>query len=156
MFENVKKRLKKDERGLTLVELLAVVVILAIVAAIAFVIIGNVIANSKKDAHIANAQQIISSVKLAESSGDVTESQLTSTGGFDVISNDGPKLDTIGEVLDPWDKEIYDSVTVFKDGGTYRITMSPNGPEGDKGCEISGTPEKDLQEGRGTVCNPED
>lgn len=152
MFENVKRRLKKDERGLTLVELLAVVVILAIVAAIAFVIIGNVIANSKKDAHIANAQQIISSVKLAESSGDVTEGQLTSTGGFDVIESKTPKLDTIGEVLDPWDKDIYDSVTVFKESGKYRITMSPNGPEGDKGCEISNRTEKQLQGDRDKAC----
>lgn len=151
MFENVKKRLKKDERGLTLVELLAVVVILAIVAAIAFVIIGNVIANSKKDAHISNAQQIISSVKLAESSGDVTESDFD--GGYKVIEGKKSKLNTIGSIVDPWDKEDYESATVTKeDGDVYKITMSPNGPEGDKGCEISGTSEKQLQEGRSEVC----
>ena len=152
MIQNVKKRFKKDERGLTLVELLAVVVILAIVAAIAFVIIGNVIANSKKDAHIANAQQIISSVKLAESSGDVTESDLT--GGFKVIDGKTPELDTIGEVLDPWEKEVYTNVTVKKENDEYKITMDPNGPggENDKGCEIDGKSEKQLQGGREDAC----
>src|SRR5699024_9174018 len=59
----------KNERGLTLVELLAVIVILAIVAVIAFVFIGGIIENSKKDAHIANAQQAIAAAKLHEASG---------------------------------------------------------------------------------------
>src|SRR5690625_2970786 len=60
----------KNERGLTLVELLAVVVILAIIGTIAFVLIGNIIENSKKDAHIANAQQLIHSAKLYEADGN--------------------------------------------------------------------------------------
>src|SRR5690625_2472633 len=62
----VKKWMKrlKNERGLTLVELLAVIVILAIIGTIAFVMIGNIIENSKKDAHIANAQQLIAAAKL--------------------------------------------------------------------------------------------
>lgn len=64
----------KNERGLTLVELLAVIVILAIIAIIAFVFIGGVIENSRKDAHIANAQQIISAAKLHEATGgDLTK-----------------------------------------------------------------------------------
>lgn len=63
MFQNVKKRLK-DQRGLTLVELLAVIVILGIIAAIAVPSIGGIINKTKEDAKVAEAVQIISSAKL--------------------------------------------------------------------------------------------
>ncbi|WP_431307296.1 type II secretion system protein [Ferdinandcohnia quinoae] len=57
----------KNQNGLTLVELLAVIVILGIIAAIAVPSIGGIIDNSKKDAHIANAQQMVSGAKIAVS-----------------------------------------------------------------------------------------
>src|SRR5690625_5672536 len=82
-MKNMIKRFK-NERGITLVELLAVVVILAILGTIAFVLIGNVIENSKKDAHIANAQQLISAAKLYEADGgelgSISAEQLESQG----------------------------------------------------------------------------
>lgn len=138
-------RLKKDQRGLTLVELLAVVVILAIVSAIAFVVIGNVIENSKKDAHIGNAQQIISAVKVAEASGDIKQSELEGTGK-DVIG-----LDTIGSAVDPWDKKPYASATVSKDAdGKYSIKLVLKDTNSDK-CPIDNS-EEELQEGRAKVC----
>lgn len=55
----------KDENGLTLVELLAVVVILGIISSIAVPSIGGLIDNSRKDAHVANAQQMINATKIA-------------------------------------------------------------------------------------------
>src|SRR5690625_407684 len=111
----------KNERGLTLVELLAVIVILAIIAVIAFVFIGGVIENSKKDAHIANAQQIISAAKLSEATGE-------DLSGDGVSVEDLQKSDHLDQVLDPWDKKTYTEETLkntkvkkVEDGG-YQIT----------------------------------
>ncbi|GAJ57996.1 prepilin-type N-terminal cleavage/methylation domain-containing protein [Geobacillus thermoleovorans] len=58
------KRIIKNERGLTLIELLAVIVILGIVAAIAIPAIGGLINKSKDDAKIAEGIQIINAAKL--------------------------------------------------------------------------------------------
>ncbi len=72
----------KNEKGLTLIELLVVVVILGIIAAIAVVSIGGLLDNSKKDAHLANAKQMISAARMA------------------VTENAGPKTYTLQELVD--------------------------------------------------------
>jgi type IV pilus assembly protein PilA len=64
MFKNMKKQLN-NEKGLTLIELLAVIVILAIIAAIAVPAIGNIINNSHDKALLADASNILSGAKIA-------------------------------------------------------------------------------------------
>ncbi|MBP0725405.1 prepilin-type N-terminal cleavage/methylation domain-containing protein [Bacillus sp. RG28] len=76
------KRFLKNEKGLTLIELLAVIVILGIVAAIAIPAVGNIIHKSKVDAVKADAVQILSSAKTyvaangVPSTGVITSAQL--------------------------------------------------------------------------------
>lgn len=64
MFKNMKKRIK-NEKGLTLIELLAVIVILAIIAAIAIPAIGNIIQNSRDKAVLTEASNLLSGAKIA-------------------------------------------------------------------------------------------
>ncbi|MGG4022540.1 prepilin-type N-terminal cleavage/methylation domain-containing protein, partial [Geobacillus stearothermophilus] len=77
------KRLLKNERGLTLIELLAVIVILGIIAVIAIPAIGAIMDNSKKDAHIANAKQMVSAVRLAIANDQNTKTSYTMQELFD-------------------------------------------------------------------------
>lgn len=55
----------KNEKGMTLVELLAVLVIIGIIAAITIPLIGNVIENSRNKATVSEAVNIIEAAKLA-------------------------------------------------------------------------------------------
>ena len=58
VFMKKLRKYSKIKKVLRLVELLAVIVILGIIAAIAVPSIGSIIDNSKKDAHIANAEMV--------------------------------------------------------------------------------------------------
>src|SRR5690625_1076907 len=114
-INQLKKQLK-NERGLTLVELLAVIVILAIVAIIAFVFIGGVIENSKKDAHISNALQIVQAAKLHEATGGDAK-------GLSV--KELQNREYLDDILDPWTKEEYedlDNAEITKENGVLGIS----------------------------------
>lgn len=54
----------KDQKGLTLIELLAVIVILAIIAAIAIPAIGNIIGNSRVNALKSDGQNALSAANI--------------------------------------------------------------------------------------------
>jgi type IV pilus assembly protein PilA len=66
------KRFLKNERGLTLIELLAVIVILGIIAAIAIPSITGLINKSKDDAKVAEGIQIINAAKLYMTANNFT------------------------------------------------------------------------------------
>jgi len=135
------KNMKKDQRGLTLVELLAVVVILAIVAAIAFVLIGNVIDNSRKDAHISNAKQLISSAKLYEANGGTVDTK----GVQSTVLQDN---DFLGPLINPWTKETYTGTVYKSDDGVYSVSLNAENQ-----CNIDNKTEEYLNTNkRDTIC----
>lgn len=82
----MKKMIKKN-KGFTLVELLAVIAILAIIVAIAVPTIGNVIGDSEEKAHEANVELIENAARLAHVSGLEVEDD----GGYSIneLKNNG-------------------------------------------------------------------
>jgi type IV pilus assembly protein PilA len=121
MLITLKKRLK-NQRGLTLVELLAVIVILGIISAIAVPSIGKIISNTEKDAKVAEAKQIISAARLYVASEDPGDTTLTNLAALtDYLDN--VKDDTFVVTIDESDsgKYIYtlsghDAVTLVEQG----------------------------------------
>lgn len=145
-MRNMMKRLR-NERGLTLVELLAVIVILAIIAVIAFVFIGGIIENSKKDAHIANAQQVISAAKLSEATG----------GSADTNAEELQEGDFLDQILNPWEKKQYEDlegikvskVTEGENKGQYQIKMLSDGND----CDLNATEAELSKKDRKELCD---
>ena len=120
----------KDERGLTLVELLVVVVILGIIAAIAVVAIGGIIENSKKDAMVADAKQMVSAAKLHTASNPNAtglEFITTSGTGSSATTTKGDGYDYISSLKDPFGDGEYTNASVAisqKTDGKYAYTVT--------------------------------
>ncbi|PJO41470.1 prepilin-type N-terminal cleavage/methylation domain-containing protein [Lysinibacillus xylanilyticus] len=80
MFKKIlNKKLLKNQKGLTLIELLAVIVILAIVAAIAIPAIGNIIDNSKFNGVKADAINVINAANLYYTDNPAEKDEVTVT-----------------------------------------------------------------------------
>lgn len=113
------KQLRKNEKGLTLIELLAVIVILGIVAAIAIPAIGSIINNSKQDAHKANALMVLNAAKLAEAAGvEYVDNKMT----LDYLVEKG-YLSTVPK--NPSDDQPYDGASSYvkKEDRTYSVVL---------------------------------
>ena len=93
--ENRFNKLMKDETGLSLVELLAVVVIIAIIAGIGVIAIGNIIQNAREDAAISDVQTAYSAAVLCQS----TEVTPNSGSGANPNPNEFTLQDVIGANL---------------------------------------------------------
>ncbi|WP_028399378.1 type IV pilin protein [Ectobacillus panaciterrae] len=107
------KKFLKNEKGLTLVELLAVIVILGIVAAIAVPTIGSVIQKSKENAIKADALQVLSAAKTYVAENGIPT---TTTG---TISKDD-----LDKYIDKADLSNTYSVKVSSDGKVFQLTTN--------------------------------
>ncbi|MCJ1908690.1 prepilin-type N-terminal cleavage/methylation domain-containing protein [Planococcus ruber] len=85
----------KDQKGLTLIELLAVIVIIAIIAAIAIPAIGNIIENSRVGAVKSDAINVLSAATLYETDGNKAGTDGTVT--VTALKTAG-YLDDLGEI----------------------------------------------------------
>ncbi|EOR25499.1 MAG: prepilin-type N-terminal cleavage/methylation domain-containing protein [Niallia nealsonii] len=111
MRQLIKQRIK-NEKGLTLIELLAVIVILGIIAAIAIPSISGIIQKSREDAVKSEAITIINAAKNYVAANGLPES------GTDTI-----KEEDLKEFIS--DTKFKDkNYTVSVDGTTYSFTSS--------------------------------
>ncbi|TCI24523.1 prepilin-type N-terminal cleavage/methylation domain-containing protein [Exiguobacterium sp. SH5S4] len=120
----------KDERGLTLVELLVVVVILGIIAAIAVVAIGGIIENSRKDAMVADARQMVSAAKLYTASNPVTAETVLEFTALEANSTNIDMTSYLSDLKDPLNSSAaYDDAIVFvsPNGGKYEYRVFLDG-----------------------------
>jgi type IV pilus assembly protein PilA len=108
------KKFLKNDKGLTLVELLAVIVILGIIAAIAVPSIGGIINKSKDDAKVAEAIQIINAAKLAYAEN----SEITTWKHEPITASGAPGLKTYVSKV----KDIDYTVTYNKTTDVYSIS----------------------------------
>lgn len=118
----------KNERGLTLVELLAVIVILGVIAAVAVPSIGNIIQKSKEDGVKADAIAILNAAKLY-----VVEQNLSATDGAVTITKqnliDGDYLEDTGTEWTSDPTVTYDANNQLKFTGTAKagkVTLTFN------------------------------
>lgn len=114
----MKKLLKKrlNQKGLTLIELLAVIVILAIVAAIAVPAIGGIINRSEDKAILSEASNILSGVKLAATANACDPSKTTDTD---------PSSTVIGS-CDNTNTNVQEYVEGVATGATYFVSKTGN------------------------------
>lgn len=136
-MEMTKKNILRNEKGLTLIELLAVIVILGIIAAIAIPSIGGIIKNTKTKAHDANAQLIIDAARYAITNDppnktvDFTLEKLVEAGYLDVAPKDPEGDGSYSESATKVDVTYKDdtgkyeySITLAKSDGTAYWTKS--------------------------------
>lgn len=136
MFQQMKKRIK-NEKGLTLIELLAVIVILAIVAAIAIPAIGNIIDSSRVKAAKADAANVLSAANI----------YFTENSSVTTLTNE---TEGVKEYVADWGT--IKTFTVNK--GDTGTTIQTTGTSGGKSYTITTTTLAKLKVDSGKVAEP--
>jgi type IV pilus assembly protein PilA len=121
MLITLKKRLK-NQRGLTLVELLAVIVILGIISAIAVPSIGNIIEDTRNDATVQDAIQIINAAKIAHAANSNTTSWTNVEGLNDFLTSAEDETFTVTFASGTFSIENHEVETIVDDTDNNGVT----------------------------------
>ena len=142
MKKFLQKKLK-DQKGMTLIELLAVIVIIAIIAAIAIPAISNLIQNSREDALVADAQNVLSAANLyfAENSEEAT-AELRAASGTSGEAGSVDASDDLANYLESYGNITSFTVTKENTAGDTVITFT--GTAGSKNFKAENKTKVDL------------
>lgn len=114
----------RNSKGLTLLELLAVAVILGIISIIATLAVVYIIDNTRKDAHIANAIILTNAAIFYMSSEQMIMDGNKKTISLKTLMEKG----YINPIIDPHADDYYDlddtTVTINKIGNNYEYTVA--------------------------------
>ena len=122
MIRNINR--KSNENGATLIELLAVIVILGVIASMAVLVIGDVIQKARKQAFVSNAYIMRNASTVYYKNKEfnkeplvnpVTYNELVTSGFLDVIIDP--------DTGDKWGLDHTDSYVLFKDGKAVSICL---------------------------------
>lgn len=117
------RQMVKNKKGLTLVELLAVIVVLGIVAAIAVPAIGGVIEKSRKNADIATLQLIQDAAIRYVTTENITSVTAAEGNIASILVGEGYLANFRAELQADNDIE-FDRFAVSFASGEYTVTVS--------------------------------